>query len=276
MLFRAMGEDGISRFGYASSTDGLHFDRQDYPVYEGNKRHEFESLGVEDPRIVKIDGLFYVVYTAVSIDPEGVVNPNWPEKVAKRIRVALATTRDFKTFEDQDVIVPNLNAKNASLFPMLVKGEYWLLYRTFQNETFFSHSINLVELSEPHIVFRERSGYWDSVRVGLGSPPIDSEVGWLIFYHGVDSFNTYRLGLLVLDHDNPTDVIYRSPEPILDPQESFEKFGFVPNVVFTCGAVEIEEEYYIYYGAADMTIGVATIPKKQLLDEVKRSLGPKK
>lgn len=272
MLYRAMGEDGISRFGYAISPDGIHFDRLAYPVYEGNKDHEFERLGVEDPRIVKIEGLFYVVYTAVSIDPKGVVNPKWPEKVAKRIRVALATTQDFLTFEDQDIIVPNLNAKNASLFPTLVKGEYWLLYRTLQNETFFSHSINLVELSEPNIVFRERSGYWDNVRVGLGSPPILSEVGWLIFYHGVDSFNTYRLGLLVLNKDNPTEVIYRSPEPILEPSEPYEKFGFVPNVVFTCGAVEIEEEYYVYYGAADMTIGVATVPKKVLLEEVKSTL----
>jgi predicted GH43/DUF377 family glycosyl hydrolase len=269
MLYRAMGEDGVSRFGYASSTDGIRFQRLDYPIYEGNKNHEFESLGVEDPRLVKIDDLYYVVYTAVSVDPQGEVNPNWAEKVSKRIRVALATTRDFQTFEDHEVIVPNMNAKNASLFPSRVQGEYWLLYRTFKNETFFSHSINLVECSEPHVVFRERPGYWDSVRTGLGSPPIETEMGWFIFYHGVDQFNTYRLGLIVLDKNNPTDVIYRSPEPILEPLEPYEKFGFIPNVVFTCGAVEIDEEFYIYYGAADMTIGLATIPKKELFKQIR-------
>ena len=137
MLYRAQGEDGVSRFGYAHSRDGINFERLNYPVYEGNKYHEYESLGVEDPRLVKINDLYYVVYTAVSLDPRGTINPTWPEKVAKRVRVALATTRDFQNFEDHEVIVPNLNAKNGSLFPTQVEGEYWLLYRTFKNETFF-------------------------------------------------------------------------------------------------------------------------------------------
>lgn len=272
MLYRAMGEDGFSRLGYASSTDGIHFIRRNTPAYEGNKYHKYEDLGAEDPRLVKIDDLYYIVYTAVSVNIHGKVNPAWPEKIVKIPRVALATTRDFVNFQDLEIIVPGLDAKNASLFPLRKKGEYWLLYRSYKDETFFSHSINLTSVSNPHIVFRERSGYWDSVRVGLGSPPLLSELGWLIFYHGVDQFNVYRLGLLVLDKDNPTDVIYRSPEPILEPTESYEKFGFVPNVIFTCGVVEMEEEYYIYYGAADMTIGVATIAKKDLIGEVKSHL----
>lgn len=269
MLYRAVGEDGISRFGYASSPDGIHFQRRDYPAYHGDPNHENEKLGVEDPRLVKIGVTFYVVYTAVSEIPNAKIDPKWPEKVAKRPRVSLATTRDFVDFIDYDSIVPDLDAKNASLFPVMVNDEYWLLYRSYQNETFFSHSKDLKKCSEPQLVFRERPGYWDSVRVGLGSPPIQSEMGWLIFYHGVDEFNTYRLGLLVLDLLNPTDVLYRSPEPLLEPLEPYEKFGFFPNAIFTCGAVEIEEEFFVYYGAADMTIGLATIPKKDLLSQIR-------
>lgn len=269
MLYRATGQDGISRFGYAKSGDGINFIRRDTPAFEGNKKRDYENLGVEDPRLVKINDLFYIVYTAVSLNPYGKVDPKWPEKIVKRPRVALATTRDFINFTDQGIIVPEVDAKNASLFPRMINSEYLLLYRSYKNETFFSHSKNLQTISEPHIVFRERPGYWDSVRVGLGTPPIESEIGWLIFYHGVDEFNTYRLGLLVLDKDNPTDVLYRSPEPLIEPLESYEKFGFFPNAIFTCGAIEIEEEYYVYYGAADMTIGLATIPKKELLEQVR-------
>jgi predicted GH43/DUF377 family glycosyl hydrolase len=268
MIYRAMGEDGFSRFGYAKSSDGVHFDRNPDPVFEGT-HSEFDDLGVEDPRMVKIDDIFYIIYTAVALDPDGIPNPKWPEKVVKKARVALATTKDFKTFESHGVIIPDLGAKNGSLFPIRMQGEYWLLYRSFKNETFFSHSINLLKTSEPHIVFRERPGFWDNVRTGIGSAPLSTDFGWLLFYHGVDEFNTYRLGLIILDKSNPTDILYRSPEPILEPLESYERFGFMPNVVFTCGAVEIDDTFYVYYGAGDMTVALATIKKSDVFDLVK-------
>lgn len=265
MIYRAMGKDDIhSRLGLATSPDGIHFQRRETPLYTGGG-HPDESLGVEDPRVVEIDGTYYITYTAVSEDLEAEINPNWKEKIAKRPRIALTQTRDFQTYVNSIVIIPNLSGKNSSLFPKKVNGEYWLLYREGAGNTYFAHSDTLASWPDRRPVFAERPGYWDCVRTGIGAPPIETEKGWLLFYHGVDETNTYRLGIMFLDHDDPTKILYRSPEPILEPVEAYEKVGFIPNVVFTCGVVEKDGLFYVYYGAADQVIGVATVEKKLVL-----------
>lgn len=266
LIYRAMGKDDIfSRLGLATSPDGIRFTRRNDPLYYGNGYPD-ESLGIEDPRIIKIDDTYYLTYTAVSEDLEAEINPNWKEKIAKKPRIALSTTKDFKTFVDHDVIIPNLSGKNSSLFPKKVNGEFWLLYREGMGKTFFarSGSVNSWHAGSP--VFEERPGYWDSVRTGIGAPPIETEKGWLLFYHGVDQSNTYRLGIMFLDYDDPTRIIYRSAEPILEPETDYEKYGYIDNVVFTCGAVEKDGQYFVYYGAADQVIGLATVETQAVLD----------
>jgi predicted GH43/DUF377 family glycosyl hydrolase len=265
LLYRALGkEDQISRLGLATSTDGIHFDRQQYPAYYGD-HDKFETLGIEDPRVVKIDDTFYLVYTAVSEDKTAIVNPNWKENFGKMTRIGLSTTKDFVDYLDDGIIIPDIAGKNASLFPKKVNGEYWLLFRDDMGMTKFAKSPRFDYWPETYPLFTTRAGFWDSKRIGIGAPPIETEKGWLLFYHGVDEKNVYRLGIIFLDLEDPRKMLYRSPEPIFEPETDYEKVGFIPNVVFTCGAVEKDEKYFVYYGAADMVIGLATVEKKEVL-----------
>lgn len=266
LIYRAMGKTDIySRLGLAISTDGIHFERKKDPLYYG-EGHPDESLGIEDPRIVKIDDTYYITYTAVSKNLYAEVNPNWwKEKIDKRPKIALSTTKDFLSFVNHNVIVPNLNGKNSSFFPKKINGEYWLLYRAGVGKTYFEKSQSLTDWNNGASLFEERPGMWDCVRTGIGSPPIETEKGWLLFYHGVDKINTYRLGIMFLDLEDPLKILYRSPEPILEPETDYEKYGYINNVVFTCGAIEKDGLYYVYYGAADEVIGVATVEKKSVL-----------
>lgn len=266
LIYRAMGKKDIhSRLGLAISTDGVHFERRKDPLYYGGG-HPDESLGIEDPRIVKIDNTYYITYTAVSEDLYAEVNPNWKEKIEKKPKIALSTTKDFLSFVDYDVVIPNLTGKNSSFFPKKVNGEYWLLYRAGVGKTYFGKSQSFTAWHNNYPIFEERPDMWDCVRTGIGAPPIETEKGWLLFYHGVDQTNTYRLGIMFLDLENPRKILYRSPQPILGPEEDYEKYGYVDNVVFTCGAIEKDNLYYVYYGAADHVIGVATVEKKLVLN----------
>lgn len=265
LIYRAMGKkDAYSRLGLAISGDFIHFERNKNPLYYGGT-HPDESLGIEDPRVVKIDDTYYLSYTAVSEDLEAEVNPDWKEQIAKNPRIALSTTKDFVNYLDYDVIIPNLLGKNSSFFPKKVNGEFWLLYRAGMGKTYFGNSNRVDYWPETYPVFEERPGFWDSVRTGIGAPPMETEKGWLLFYHGMDKSNTYRLGIMFLDLEDPRKILYRSPEPVFEPETDYEKFGFIPNVVFTCGAIEKEGMYYVYYGAADEVIGVATVEKKLVL-----------
>lgn len=266
LLYRAKGKtDKISRFGLATSTDGIHFQRKEKPVYHGDQ-HIYEKQGIEDPRIVVIDDTFYFVYTAVVEDVTSEVDPRWSEQIAKRPQIALSATKDFEFYHEYGVILQDVVGKDATLFPRRINGCYYLLYRAGVGETFLAKSETLDHWGERNPVFDRRTDYWDNERVGVGAPPIETEKGWLLFYHGVDAKNIYRLGILFLDLEDPLKVIYRSSEPVLEPQTDYEKHGFIPNVVFTCGAVEKNNHYFVYYGAADQVIGVATIDKQTVLN----------
>lgn len=266
LIYRAMGvNSNYSCLGLATSKDGINFERKQKPLYYGGG-HAEEALGIEDARIVQIDDTYYLTYTAVSEDPEVEINPSWIEGIAKKPMIALSTTKDFLTFLDYDIIIPNLSGKDSSLFPKKVDGEYWLLYREGVGKTYFTKSSTLTSWRERIMVFEERPGYWDCKRTGIGSPPIETEKGWLLFYHGVDNANIYRLGIMFLDLEDPSKILYRSTEPVFEPEKDYEKFGYVENVVFTCGVIEKNDQYYVYYGASDSVIGLATIEKRLVLD----------
>lgn len=267
LLYRALGTiDRVSRLGIAESDDGIRFIRHTEPIYSAYN-HKFETLGIEDVRVVTIDNVYYLVYTAVSTVHDKYTNPVWEQEGGHKIpRVALSTTKDFINFTDHDVILPHITGKDASLFPKKVNGKYWLLYRVDLETTYFSSSSRLDVWDKSYPVFGKGSNYWDAKRTGIGNPPIETEKGWLIFYHGIDEKNIYRLGIMFLDLQNPTKVIYRSPYPVFEPLEDYEKHGDVPNVVFTCGVIEKNNSYYVYYGAADRVIGLATVKKKDVLN----------
>ncbi|OGY24700.1 MAG: hypothetical protein A2Y57_00495 [Candidatus Woykebacteria bacterium RBG_13_40_7b] len=272
LLYRAQGRDKISRFGLAVSSDGFNFERFSEPVFEGDEENKFERLGVEDARITKIGDTYYILYTAASVYPvkeaEKSAAPSLSSKVPWRIRSTVVKTKDFKTFERVGIILPDLDTKDLALFPEKINGKYYMFHRIYP-QMYLASSDDLKNWQDLGIVARTREGMWDSERVGAGPPPIKTSLGWLEFYHGVDQNKIYRLGVMLLDLEDPTKIIYRSPEPIFEPEEAYEKEGYVPNVVFTCGAVEKEGKYFIYYGAADKVIGVATVDKEELLESSK-------
>jgi predicted GH43/DUF377 family glycosyl hydrolase len=268
LLYRAIGGDGLSRFGLAESGDGFNFQRFEDPVLEGELTNPYERLGVEDPRIVQIEETYYITFTAASVYEAWVYQqqkhaPSLSHHAPWRIRPTLVTTKDFKAFKRQGILLET-DTKNATLFPEKISGQYCLVHRIYPN-MYLTFSPALKDWRVGQILISPREGFWDSERVGLGAQPIKTEKGWLLFYHGTNKDRVYRLGLLLLDLKDPAKVLYRSDRPILEPQETYEKEGLTPNVVFTCGAVEKDGQYLVYYGAADKVIGLATIGKEKLL-----------
>ncbi len=257
ILYRAMGEDNISRFGLAISKDGYNIDeRLKDPIYE--PKLEFERQGVEDPRISKIGNAYYIVYSGFWDVKEG----------DNRTRVILTKTKDFKKFEFFGVLLPGENNKNGALFPQKIKGKYVLIHRRLPS-MWVARSRDLINWKNHKVYLMPRKDKWDSSRIGIGPPPVKTKHGWLLIYHGADEKNIYRLGAALLDKENPTIVLKRTEESILEPTEEWEKKGLINNVVFSCGMVEKKNKYFIYYGGADKHIGVATINKKELLKDLK-------
>jgi predicted GH43/DUF377 family glycosyl hydrolase len=263
ILYRAIGHDGVSRFGYAYTENGLDIaGRDELPIYE-SMGDELERLGVEDPRITRIEDTYYITYTGASVYPCCETNPSLYKSVPWRCRVGLLSTKDFRTYTKHGCILPDMDNKDVVLFPEKIGDRYVMLHRTFPN-IWMAYSDDLVRWYDHKLVMRVQPGAWDCDRIGAGAPPIKTEYGWLNFYHGVDHKRVYRLGVLLLDLDDPSKVIGRSREPILSPEEDWEKVGLVPDVVFTCGAVEMNGHYLVYYGGADKVIGVATMDRSDL------------
>ena len=254
LLYRGMGRDGISRIGYAVSMDGFNFFRFDKPVF--TPKVILEPQGCEDPRVVKIEDMFYMTYTAYS---------------EKGIRVGLASTDNFISWRRYDVWWPEMNNKNAALFSEKIGDTYLLLHRPTQEGElmgiWIAYSDNLTEWYREREIMApcEEEGSWESEKIGAGAPPIKTEKGWLLIYHGVDEDKVYRLGAAMLSLNDPSKILYRHPEPILEPEADYEIRGEVPRVVFACGACEVRNKYYIYYGGADSVVCVATVDKEEML-----------
>jgi predicted GH43/DUF377 family glycosyl hydrolase len=262
-------EDYVSYIGYATSTDGLHFDRHPEPFIRPDR--PFDRFGVEDPRITTLDGRCYITYTALSAPAFGTEDG---------VRIALASTDDFETVEKHGVIGPPMRDKDAVLFPRRIGGRIAMLHR-------IAPDIQLVwfddvdELLDPpaalwqdhlatldeHVILRP-ARTWEAKKIGAGPPPIETDEGWLLVYHGVDHDHVYRAGLALLDLDDPRRVIARTQRPVLEPEFDFEREGDVDNVVFPSGAVVLDGTLHLYYGAADRVIGHA----EALLHDVMASL----
>lgn len=248
LIYRAMGEDNISRLGYAVSKNGFNFFRLDKPVFQ--PENESEKLGCEDPRIVKIEDTFYMNYTAYS-------------KTA--VRVALASTKNFIDWKRYGVIIDDINSKDAALFPEKINGKYVMLHRPMipgePLQIWIAYSDDLVHWNRHKSIIDLKLESWTSRAIGTAAAPIKTEQGWLLIFHGVDNRAMYRLGIALLDKNDPSCVLRRQKKPILEPEKEYEQRGKRDNVVFSCGACEIDKLFYVYYGAADNIIGVATMDK---------------
>lgn len=263
ILYRAVGQNMISRLGYARTVNGTQIDfRSSSPVLEPSA--DWEEFGCEDPRITALDGIFYVTYTAYS---------------RRGPRIALASTQDFTHFQKYGLVGPDRNDKDCVLFPERMDGKIALLHRLASKVqiAYFDGIHSLAESQgfwktylEHYNDFEVLAGRrpWEVRKVGIGPPPIRTERGWLVIYHGVNIERIYRAGAILLDLDKPTKVLARTSEPILEPETEFEKHGVVPNVVFPDGAVVRDKQLIVYYGAADVVCCVASAPIDEFLDEL--------
>jgi predicted GH43/DUF377 family glycosyl hydrolase len=259
LLMRIEGQRGYSFFALARSDDGLHFEVEDEPVLFPAKEGPFEvheSQGIEDPRATFLDDTYYVMYTAAS---------------GYGPRIALAKTDDFHTFE-RIAVVSEPGNKDGVLFPEKINGQYVRLDRPIGQgigSIWISYSNDLYSWGRSKVLISPRGGYWDSYRIGASAPPIRTEKGWLEIYHGVKMTSggpIYRTGAVLLDLEDPSQVICRCSVPLLSPRENYERIGDVGNVVFACGAiVEPNGEIKMYYGAADTSLCVATAKLEELL-----------
>ncbi|HEY3269331.1 MAG TPA: glycosidase [Armatimonadota bacterium] len=261
MLYRAHGDDHISRLGHAVSADGIHFERDPYPCLEGAVDEPLERLGVEDARAVALNGWVYATFTAASVEP--VCPPHARcdlDATPWRVRVAMARTQDFRTWERLGVVIPEYNSKNAVLFPRKIGGRYAMLHRVAP-DVWIAFSDDLQTWDSHAVVMSPRSEGWDTKRIGAGPPPIETDAGWLLFYHGIDAGNTYRASAALLDKENPHKVLARLDDWLIQPEQEFEHHGWVGNVVFPTGCIERDGQFRLYYGGADKVICTCTIPK---------------
>ncbi|PTQ51436.1 MAG: hypothetical protein BLITH_1513 [Brockia lithotrophica] len=234
--------------------DGLRFERFDKPVLL--PRGEDEAWGVEDPRVTEIEGAYAMVYTAFG-------GKSWFD-----YRPKIAFSRDLRTWEGRRVLLDEVN-KDVALFPERIRGRYALLHRRLPH-IWIAFSADLVCWEDHRILLPTVPGTWEGKKVGIGGPPHKTREGWVLFYHAVDEANVYRLGVALLDREDPTKVLARYPYPILEPELPWEREGLVPNVVFSSGSVEKDGIYYVYYGAADTVLGVAAQARDRIVDQLAR------
>lgn len=263
LVCRVEDFQGHSHLSVARSEDGLSgWVIESEPLIHPSHDHPAEAWGVEDPRVTWVEelGLWVIAYTAYG--------PTGPA-------VALATTADFRTVERIGVVCPPED-KNAALLPRRIDGHYVLFHRPRtvvgnHADIWMSRSADLTSWLAPEPVFRARAGMWDSARIGMGPPPIETEHGWVVAYHGVRDTvagQLYRVGLALLDLEDPRIVIRRSREWVLGPVTPYELQGDVPGVVFPCGWVHdpFTETLRLYYGAADTVIAMAETSISDVLD----------
>lgn len=267
LIYRAINDKNISSLGYAVSKDGINFTRFSEPLLQAEENNEYEAIGIEDPRITLFEGEYCILYTSASLYKDDRPLPTWSNDKPWRIRVSLKKTRDFKKFERVGIILPDIDTKDAVLFPKRIGDKITILHREYPNICICSGD-SWNNLSGNKIVATPRVGMWDCSRIGAGGPPIKTKDGWLMIYHGVDEQRVYRQGAMLLDLNDPSQVIARSGEPFIEPTEEYEKNGVVNNVVFSCGAVLEDDNLIVYYGGADKVICVGTVSITQLISSL--------
>lgn len=262
MHYRAQGLDWISRIGYAVSADGIHWNRLRRPVLEPVDASD--SRGVEDPRVVEIEGVFYMTYTAYGREFHG---RGEPTHAGGGILPMIAASRNLITWERIGPLVRGEDNKDHVLFPRKINGRYAALHRR-RPAVWLAWSDDLRTWPEADMapVYGPRAeNGWDSLSVGNNGAPIETPQGWLQLNHAYDDNHVYRLGVALLDLDDPTRVLRRPTAPIFWPEEMWELRGDVPNVVFSNANPVVDGTVYVYYGGADHVIGLATCRLDDLL-----------
>jgi predicted GH43/DUF377 family glycosyl hydrolase len=260
ILYRGVGNDGVSRLGYASSLDGLHIEeRLSSAVFE--PANHMEKDGCEDPRLTLLGEQIIVTYTALR------------DRISNAHQIALTSIAidDFtnKRWNWRERWTPfaGVRNKDAAILPRKIGGRYVMFHR-IDPDICVAYSDDLQNWSHIKAIIGPRMGKWDCWKVGAAGPPIEIGEGWLFIYHGASFERVYQLGVLLLDKRDPERVLYRSETPILVPTTDYERFGRVPNVVFSCGAILMDDQLLMYYGGADSVVCVATYDLSELMLQV--------
>jgi len=268
LLMRVEDRRGISHLTAARSGDGIgnwRIDKQP-SMMPNPETYPEEIWGIEDPRITYLEDQerWAIAYTAYS---EG--GP----------LVSLATTVDFESFQRLGPVMPPED-KDAALFPVRFTERWAMIHRpvsTFPStgaHIWISFSPDLKHWGDHRMLILARKGaWWDAKKIGLSPPPLKTDEGWLILYHGVKvtaSGAIYRLGLALLDLENPCQVMTRSDQWVFAPEEKYEVFGDVDKVVFPCGWIADGDTVRLYYGGADKCLALATASLSELLAWLKK------
>lgn len=277
LIYRAMSFDNTSVFGHADSLDGIKISERDpEPIYVPKtdaefKKKPFGNSGVEDPRVTLIGDIIYMCYTAY----DGVNPP--------RISLTSIKADDFYNHQwnwKTPVLISKvgIDDKDACILPEKLDDRFVIFHRIGRNIVFdYADSLDLdgnTFFEGTHqIMIREK--LWDGERIGVCAPPIKTESGWLLLYHGISSADhEYRVGAMLLYPKHPSIVLARTPYPLLEPEMTFERYGHVNNVVFPCGNILRGDTLFVYYGAGDQMCAVATISLSVLLGYLEELKNP--
>lgn len=258
-VIRYKGQDYLTTLSHlrlVCSEDGKNFyEPENYnPIFGTNK---LEAYGIEDCRVVQIGDTYHLTYTMVSSFGVG---------------IGLIQTKDWKNFDRKGMIFPPHN-KDCAIFSEKINGKYYALHRPSSpqlggNFMWLAESEDLLHWGNHQCLASSRQGKWDSARIGSGAAPIKTEKGWLEIYHGANENNRYCLGALLLDINDPSRVIARSEQPIMEPSSDYELTGFFGNVIFTNGHRVEGDTIHVYYGASDEVICMADFSIKEILQSL--------
>jgi len=280
LAYRAIGEDDRSALGYASSADGFSFDeRSPEPMYLA--REPFEGAahrpagraapvlydsggggwgGVEDPRLTRLAGRIYMTYTAYD-------GWNPPRVALTSIDRGDFLAKRWKWSRSVPISQPGKVNKNWVIFPEKINGKYAVMHSltpTIRIDYF--DSLDDLDgtrfIASEHRQVERKDGGWDRIIRGSGPPPIRTAHGWLLLYHAMEGREPrhYKLGAMLLDLQDPTKILFRSKEPILEPAKAYENEGYKAGVIYACGAVVKDGQLIIYYGGADTRVCAASAP----------------
>ena len=262
LLFRAQGRKHTSQMGYAESSDGIHFQVRPQPVLSPEASYE-QGGGLEDPRIVRIGGTYYLTYTGYDLHSA---------------QLCLATSTDLLHWTRKGVILPAYKGtwntqwtKSGALLDRKIAGKWWMYYlgtrtdpdgkaRDYMGLASSTDLLHWVDATAQPVLERHVGGF-DSRVMEPGPPPFYTDRGILLLYNGADEHLVYRPGWALFDRKDPRKLIGRASEPFIEPKLTWETTGNVPNVIFLEGAIakSTTESHGLqllgYYGAADKRIG---------------------
>lgn len=299
LIYRAIGSDGVSRLGYASSANGIIFDKRlPYPVYVAQKPRNLPGHarryspilypsggswgGCEDPRMVVIENRAYITFNMFD---------GWDFIRVAAISIAQDDflSGQFWKWDGPHLLSPPRQIhKNWVLFPEKINGKFVILHSIAPKiEVAYRDSIEDIGITEPFVQSwvgaREglpaREDVWDNFVRSPGPPPIKTDFGWLLFYHAFGKEDRassigYRIGAMLLDLNDPTKILCRAATPVISPDEHYENHGNKFGVVYACGAVVRDGKLFVYYGGADKVICVATAPLDNFLDALMKGARP--